>query len=158
MDILLYGFMYGMFFLICGLILYKKLSLYYRLRIVIIGYLFQGTYDWQWTLIRWIDPLAIKPYIYEPFYVDLIIFNSTLLSVFIVEFINLILGLILIFYKKRQENWILMIVCIDFILMQGGTLVLSAFNILFPYFIWFAIVIGGTIGLYYLKERHLDKK
>ncbi|MHA1232658.1 MAG: hypothetical protein ACTSRP_20660 [Candidatus Helarchaeota archaeon] len=151
-DPLLYGLFYGNFFLLCGFIIYKweiVSRIYDRVAIVIFGYLFQGVYDWIWWIIQYIDPFE-PPFgnWTDKFYIDLIIKNSTILSVFIIEVINLILGIIiLVMYPKKV--WDYLILCFHWLLLEFLTLFLSWNGIDFPYIVLY-ILIGLLYAIYLL--------
>ena len=159
-DPLLYGLVYSAFFLMCGSILHKwKLELHERVQLVIFGYLFQGVYDWIWWIIQYYDP-SKNPFggWGDLFYVDIIIKNSTLFSVLIVEIINLILALIIIILYPRK-NWDFLVGCFDWLLLQLFTLALSWSGINFPYIILY-ILISISFILYlllkYKKEEVIE--
>ncbi|MBD3227576.1 MAG: hypothetical protein GF329_05240 [Candidatus Lokiarchaeota archaeon] len=156
-DPLLYGMVYSSFFIMCGSILYKwKIELHDRLMLVTFGYLFQGVYDWFWWLIQYLDP-GNAPFgnWNSRFYVDLIVLNSTLGSVFVVELINLALAIGLLFLYPRK-NWDYIIGCVHWLGLQLCTLALSDYNINFPYvvlYILFAISFTFYLLMKYKQEE-----
>jgi len=157
-DPLLYGWIYGIFFLMCGFILYKweiRSTLHDRYALIIFGYLFQGVYDWVWWGIQYLDPL-VPPYgnWNDKFYVNLIVPNSTLFSVFIIELINLVLGIIIVI-SYPKENWDFLIFCTHWLFLQLLTIILSWNKINFPYIILY-IGVGLSFSLYLLLKYKRD--
>jgi hypothetical protein len=155
-DPMLYGIVYGTFFIMCGSILYKwKIEIHDRIEVFLFGYLFQGVYDWVWWLIQYIDPNHKPFYWNDQFYVDLIFKYSTVKTVFLVEIFNLFFAITMIFYYKKN-NWNFLVFCSLWITLQLNTILLSYYNINIRYDFLYIIYIIFYI-IYILIKNEIKK-
>ncbi len=155
-DPVLYGWVYCSFFFMCGSILYKfDIRFHDRLELILCGYLFQGIYDWVWWIYDNIDVTTPMVFTFDtPFYVDLVIKDCLVIHIFIIEIINVILALIALFVFKRK-NWNFTFAIFLWIILQLTTIVLSYFEIEFPYIALY--VIYGTIYAFYVFIKYFKK-
>lgn len=152
-DPMLYGVVYGAFFIMCGSILYKwKIEIHDRLEVFLFGYLFQGVYDWIWWIVQYFDPNHKTYQWNDPFYVDLIFKNSTIKTVFFVEILNLFFAIILVFYYKKN-NWNFLFFCSLWIILQLNTIILSYYNINIIYDYLYIIYIMIFLTFYLIRKE-----
>ena len=161
-DPLLYGLVYGGFFIICALIVYKfDLEIHNRLEIFLTGYLFQGVYDWIWWIIQYFDPNIPFEFAWNnQFYIDLVLKNSIVLNVFTVELINVIMGIYIVLKKKKDWNFLIFIIC--WLGIQITTATISKFSIpidsyLSMYIFW-AVVYSIYLFVKTMRKEERNEK